>query len=125
MRLTLPQIKVSQSEAVVVTLPYGQTELCPVRALLGWLKAADINEGPVFRRTWLGRRPWDGEPDFPPRIGFEAISAMAIATIVKARASDAGFVGRDFGGHSLKGGALTTGMAQRGHPAPPQATWTS
>lgn len=32
-RLTLPQTKGEQTDAVAVPLPYGDTELCPVRAL--------------------------------------------------------------------------------------------
>jgi len=34
LRLTLPQTKGSQTEAVAVPLPYGRTELCPVRAAM-------------------------------------------------------------------------------------------
>jgi hypothetical protein len=39
-----------------------------------------------------------------------------VAAIVKSRAAAAGF-GRDFGGHRLKRGALTTGMDRGVHPA--------
>jgi integrase len=53
LRLTIPQTKGSQTDSVVVPLPYGQTELCPVRALNAWLAAAGITGGPVFRRIWL------------------------------------------------------------------------
>ena len=52
-QLTLPRSKGSQTAAAIVPLPYGQTELCPVRALTQWLDAAGINEGAVFRRLWL------------------------------------------------------------------------
>ncbi len=48
-RLTLPQSKGSQTDAVTVTLPYGQTELCPVRALATWEEAAGITPGPPPR----------------------------------------------------------------------------
>lgn len=34
MRLTLSQTKGNQIEAVTVPLPYGESELCPVRALV-------------------------------------------------------------------------------------------
>ncbi len=37
--------------------------------------------------------------------------------MVQARAADAGFDGPHFGGHSLKRGALTTGMERGAHPA--------
>ena len=40
-------------------LPVGQTDLCPVVALEAWLGAAEITEGPLFRRIW--RLP-------PPRV---------------------------------------------------------
>ncbi len=37
LRLTLMQTKGSQAKAVTVPLPYGDTELCPVRSLERWL----------------------------------------------------------------------------------------
>ena len=40
-------------------LPKGRTDLCPVKALEAWLDAAEITEGPLFRRIW--RLP-------PPRV---------------------------------------------------------
>ena len=117
LRLTLPQTKGSQTEAVTVPLPYGHTELCPVRALAAWQNAANITAGPVFRRIWLPKKAAPGEPPPLPRIGSQPITPWAVAAIVKARAAAAGFGGRDFGGHSLKRGALTTGMDRGEHPA--------
>ena len=117
LRLTLHQTKGSQTEAVIVPLPYGHTELCPVRALTAWLETASITAGPVFRRIWLPKKAAPGEPPPLPRIGSQPITPWAVATIVKERAAAAGFKGRDFGGHSLKRGALTTGMDRGEHPA--------
>jgi integrase len=127
LRLTLPQSKGSQAAAVIVPLPYGETELCPVRALARWREAAGITAGPVFRRIWLAKQakpgespgglPPDGQSPALPRIGHEAMSTRAIADMVQARASAAGFDGKHFGGHSLKRGALTTGMERGVHPA--------
>jgi integrase len=125
LRLTLPHSKGAQTEAVIVPLPYGHTELCPVRALAAWLEAAGITAGPVFRRIWLPKqpRPTGGEPPAAPpapplpRLGAQPITPWAVAAIVKTRAAAAGFGGRDFGGHSLKRGALTTGMDRGEHPA--------
>ncbi len=134
LRLTLYQTKGSQTDAVIVPLPYGQTELCPVRALTAWLDAAGITAGPVFRRIWLpkltrlgggrqgsasvpGGSPTGGEPPALPRIGTQPITPWTVAAIVQARATAAGFGGGDFGGHSLKRGALTTGMERGVHPA--------
>jgi integrase len=126
LRLTIPQSKGSQAAAVIVPLPYGETELCPVRALARWREAAGITAGPVFRRIWLAKQvkageagglPAGGPPPALPRIGHDAMSTRAIADMVQARASAAGFDGKHFGGHSLKRGALTTGMERGVHPA--------
>jgi site-specific recombinase XerD len=118
LRLTIPQSKGSQAAAVIVPLPYGETELCPVRALARWREAAGITTGPVFRRIWLAKQvKAGGTPPPLPRIGHDAMSTRAIADMVQARASAAGFDGKHFGGHSLKRGALTTGMERGVHPA--------
>ena len=119
-RLTLPQTKGEQTDAVTVPLPYGDTELCPVHALELWQQAAGLTEGPVFRRIWLPPRPkpsTTGEPPPLPRIGTQAISPQTVAQIVQMRAMAAGFGRGDLGGHSLKRGALTTGMDRGVHPA--------
>ncbi|HYZ33537.1 MAG TPA: recombinase, partial [Crenalkalicoccus sp.] len=46
-----------------------------------------------------------------------ALSLQSIGDIVQARAAAAGFDARCFGGHSLRRGALTTGMSRGAHPA--------
>jgi hypothetical protein len=103
-----------------VPLPCGESELCPVRALALWRTASGITDGAVFRRMWLPRtrpRELPGEPPALPRIGHPAITPQSVALIVQARAVAAGFGLRDLGGHSLKRGALTTGMEAGVHPA--------
>jgi integrase len=127
LRLTIAQTKGSQAAAVTIPLPYGETDLCPVRALARWREVAGITTGPVFRRIWLPKKVKEGEPPGGqpagaappplPRIGIDAISPFAIASMVQARAAAAGFDGPHFGGHSLKRGALTTGMERGVHPA--------
>ncbi|MDR3535236.1 MAG: recombinase [Acetobacteraceae bacterium] len=115
-RLTLPQTKGAQTAAVTVPLPYGDTALCPVHALLAWLSAAGITGGAVFRRVWLPRRAAPGQPSPLPQIGADAITPQTVARIIQARALAAGFGRRDLGGHSLKRGAVTTGMDLGIHP---------
>jgi integrase len=117
LRLTIAQTKGSQAAAVTIPLPYGETELCPVRALARWREVAGITAGPVFRRIWLPKKLKTDAPPAPPRIGIDAISPFAIASMVQTRAAAAGFDGPHFGGHSLKRGALTTGMERGVHPA--------
>ena len=102
---------------MTVPLPYGRTELCPVRALSGWLAAAGITEGAVFRRLWLPPTANVGGPPPLPVLGTEALTTRSIGRIVQARAAAAGFVGREFGGHSLKRGALSAGMELGAHAA--------
>jgi integrase len=116
-RLTLPVSKGAQESAVTVPLPYGDTELCPVHALEAWQLAAGLTAGPVFRRIWLPPRPKSDAPPPLPRIGTTAITPQTVALIVQARAMAAGFARRELGGHSLKRGALTTGMDRGVHPA--------
>ena len=117
LRLTLAQTKGSQTAAVTVPLPYGDTELCPVRAVERWLAAAEITAGPVFRRIWLPATAIGDVCPSKPRLGRSALTPQSVALVVQARAVAAGFARSDLGGHSLKRGALTTGMDRGIHPA--------
>ncbi len=119
LRLTLPRSKGERTgKAVTVALPYGATELCPVRALRRWQAAAGITEGAVFRRIWQPptRRGRVVGPLPSPVVGTQAIDAGTVARVVKRRAAAAGFDRAAVAGHSLKRGALTTGMDQGVHP---------
>lgn len=51
-----------------------------------------------------------------PRVGATAIDAGTVARIVQARATAAGFDPAVLSGHSLKRGALSTGMDRGVHP---------
>ena len=115
--LTLPVSKGERSaRPVTIPLPFGDTELCPVRALARWREAANITEGPVFRRIWLPAQSRGGEGQLQPHIGTAAIEPRTVARIIQARAAAAGFARTALGGHSLKRGALTTGMDRGVHP---------
>jgi integrase len=117
LRLTLPLSKGERSgRAVTVAIPYGSTELCPVRALRQWQLAAGIADGPLFRRIWTPPRGRSGQNTPLPRVGYAAIDAGTVARIVQARAKAAGFDPDVLGGHSLKRGALSTGMERGIHP---------
>jgi integrase len=119
LRLTLPHSKGERTgKSVTVAIPYGTTDLCPVRALQRWQAAAGITEGPLFRRIWLPptRRKLGDGPLPAPVVGSTAIDAGTVARIIKRRAAAAGFERDGIGGHSLKRGALTTGMDRGVHP---------
>jgi len=104
-------------------VPKGHTELCPVAALEAWLAVAAIAEGPLFRRIW--RLP---PPRVPRgtrrnpvadryRIGTSRIDTDSIALIVKNWTGLAGFDAAGFAGHSLRRGAISSGVAQGVHIA--------
>ena len=117
LRLTLPHSKGERTgAAVTVAIPHGSTELCPIRALRRWQDAAGITEGAVFRRIWTPPRGRDGRNTPLPRVGTMAIDAGTVARIIQARAASAGFDPTTLGGHSLKRGALSTGMDRGVHP---------
>src|SRR5208283_269720 len=98
-------------------LPVGRTDLCPVTALEAWLAAAAITEGPLFRRIWRlppPRVPNGAKPKPAParyRVGSARIDTDSIALIVKKWTGLAGLDGAAFAGHSLRRGAISSGVA--------------
>ncbi len=118
-RVTLPVSKGDRRMAgVQVGIPYGSSDLCPVRALRRWLGAAGIADGAVFRRIWATPRPKNPKPGWRPVhvVGQDAIDPGTVARIVKARGKAAGFDADLLGGHSLKRGAMNTAKDRRAHP---------
>ena len=85
-----------------IGVPFGRSIWCPVTALERWLEAADIEDGPIFRRV-----------DRHRRVSTERLSAEAVCLVVRERAAAAGFVPRGFSGHSLRAG-FATSAAQAG-----------
>lgn len=71
---------------------------CPIRALLDWLEASGITEGPVFRRI---RKGGAIDPEKP-------LSGKSVANLIKQYAKAAGLNPADYSGHSLRSGMLTS-----------------
>jgi hypothetical protein len=118
--VTLPVSKGDRARKdVQVGIPYGGSDLCPVRALARWREAAGITAGPVFRRIWATPRPKNPPPGWTPThvVGWQALDPGSLARIVNARGAAAGFDPTVLGGHSLKRGALNTARDLRVHPA--------
>ncbi len=71
-----------------------------------------------FRRIWLPpTRALTPDAPLPaPVIGTDPIDAGTVGRIVKSRVQAAGFDPAVLGGHSLKRGAMTTGMDRGVHP---------
>ena len=122
--LLLPWRKNDQeAHGTTVWLPAGQTDLCPVTALEAWLAAANISDGPLFRRLWrlppprvrkgIKRKPVADHY----RIGTKPIDTDSIALVVKRWTGRAGLDGAAFAGHSLRRGAISSGVAQGVHIA--------
>lgn len=120
LRITLPVSKGDRrGRGAVVGIPYGRSDLCPVRATTRWCSAAAITAGPLFRRIWTPPRPADPPAGWTPThvVGWAALDPGTVARIVKARGAAAGFEARSLGGHSLKRGAMNTAKDRRVHPA--------
>ena len=74
---------------------------CPVAAVKAWLKAADITDGPVFGPIAKGGR-----------IQAARLTDRSVADVVKTHARRAGLDPKQFAGHSLRSGFLTSAAAR-------------
>jgi integrase len=97
LRVNIRRSKTDQEgEGAVIAIAPGSTD-CPVEALLTWLSAAGIVEGPVFRSI-----------NKAAKVSLVRLSDRSVANIVKAYAGRVGLDGRRFSGHSLRSGFLTS-----------------
>lgn len=84
-------------------IPFGQNEsTCPVRALRGWMTAASITTGCVFRAL-----------DAYGRVREQPLPSYGVARTVQWLVKQAGLDPKQYGGHSLRSG-LVTAAAQAG-----------
>jgi integrase len=85
-----------------IAVPLGRTQWCPVRALEEWMTAANITDGPIFRRVnWCGR------------ISELAMKPEAVSIVVRERVAAVGIDPRPYSGHSLRAG-LASSAAEAG-----------
>ena len=78
-------------------IPFGSNpELCPVRAISGWLEASKEVREPLFVSIKKGSK-----------ITTERLSAKAVALIIKKRLEKVGYESDEFSGHSLRSGFAT------------------
>ena len=84
LRLMLPRSKTDAAgEGAEIGITRGsQAETCPVRAFRAWLRAAEISDGPVFRRVTR----WS-------TVGKKRLHPDAVRTILAKRAGAAGIKG--------------------------------
>jgi integrase len=88
-----------------IAIPYGKNpdpKLCPVRMLKRWIDEAQIKEGALFRKLHKGGKV----------LGAFA-NTESVAAIIKEWATVAGFNPKDFSGHSLRRGFVTTAYKKK------------
>jgi integrase len=90
-----------EGEQEVVAVLRG-TDLCPVQALKEWIAAADLIEGPLFRKITKSGR-----------LGTLAVNDRFVADLVKWYLFRAGYDHEQFSAHSLRSGFLTAAAANR------------
>ena len=85
-----------------IAIPFARGAVCPVLALHEWLDTSGITGGPIFRPV-----------NRHGIIAEVALSAQAVALVVKERAKAVGLDPERYAGHSLRAG-LVTSAAQLG-----------
>lgn len=101
--ISLKKSKTNQEgKEEVVAIPYGENpNTCPVQAVMNWLQAGNIDEGPLFRS--INRHE---------QVSKKRLSDKAVAMIVKKYVEEVGLSHEDFSGHSLRSGFATTAAMQ-------------
>lgn len=83
-----------------IAIPYARGAVCAVLALQDWIRAAGINDGPIFRGVTRHGV-----------ISDTALTAQAVAMVVKTRAEAVGLDPAKYAGHSLRAGLVTSAAA--------------
>ncbi len=98
LRVTIRRSKTDQDGAgATIAIPEGR-RLRPRALLDAWLEQGKVSDGFLFRRLVPG--PAGGATASP-------MSDRAVARLVQARVTAAGYAAKDFAGHSLRAGFLT------------------
>ena len=99
MTIFVPHAKGDQlGHGSTIAIPYApDKEICAVRAVQSWIKAAQIHSGPLFR-SFLRNKT----------VRQQQLSDKSVALIVKKYAGMAGLDANNFAGHSLRRGFATS-----------------
>jgi site-specific recombinase XerD len=96
--INVPRSKADQEQAGdKVAIPFGEhDETCPIKALRGWLAAANVAQGAVFRGV-----------DRHNHVAARGLHRDSIAAIFKVAAARAGIDATNIAGHSVRAGMAT------------------
>lgn len=101
LRVHIAKSKTDQeAEGATIAVARGSTTACPVAAVRDWLETAGITSGPVFRPI-----------NKAGTVSDDRLTDRSVANIVKAYAGRAGLDEKQFSGHSLRRGFLTSAAA--------------
>lgn len=101
-----------EGESFLIGVPYGKKEdMCPVLALLKWIGLCQITTGPIFFAVGT-----PGKEKFYTNVDDKRhLSGRSVNIIIKRRLKNAGISQRDYSGHSLRAGFITS-AASKGIP---------
>jgi len=80
-----------------IAIPIMRGKYCPVKAIKDWLKLADISSGALFRGV-----------NRHGQVMSQGLSSQSVALIVKERVTAIGLDAKQFSGHSLRAGLVTS-----------------
>ncbi|MBU1215713.1 MAG: tyrosine-type recombinase/integrase [Gammaproteobacteria bacterium] len=80
-----------------IAIPIMRGKYCPVKAIKDWLKISDISSGALFRG--INRHG---------QVRSQGLSPQSVALIVKERVAAIGLDAKQFSGHSLRAGLVTS-----------------
>jgi integrase len=97
--ILIPHSKTDQTnEGQYCAVPYGNEQLCPVRALKLWMEQSGITKGPIFRQIYL-----------KGHLNEAALVPLSVSHILVKRARDAEIPqAENFSSHSLRRGLATS-----------------
>lgn len=97
-KIHIPNSKTDQDgEGQAVFILAGQNTYCPIGLLTEWMNASQITYGPIFRRMHRHGK-----------LGSERLSAQSVNLLIKKYCEPLGIDPKEFGGHSLRRGWITT-----------------
>jgi len=82
-----------------IAIPFVRGKLSPAQAAMDWLAQSQIKSGCIFRRV-----------DRYGKVTGQGLSPQSVALIVKEHANKAGLDERNYSGHSLRAGFVTSAV---------------